>query len=422
MTRNAGLAPGRFLSVPAPALAMFLFALALSACILFVFSYPLPEVKNDAVEYLALARNVAAGAGFTYDGATPAVYRPPLFSLLLGGWFAATGTSSVLSAAVFQSVVHALGVVAAFLLFLELLPSLGWAAGATLFLAVNPLLVTRVVLVLQEPVLLLVTTLAALLSVRLVKAPSAARAGLAGAAWGAATLAKAVSWFGPFLVLGMGLLPGRKRVSWRAKKAAALLLYFALAIAPWTVRNYVHFHRLIPVNDQGYGLLEWNVEHAGPSGERLVADLRKNGVHGAERRAVLWGYVRENPWTFLGERMVKNAVRFAAPPRDWWILSGYVRPGEHRTGFWILSSLLHVPLYLLLLLRTWQWAMGRAERHFGFLPLFYWIYWAEHALLLGDPRFGLAVYPILVGMTLPAESREGGERDALSEAPTPAPG
>jgi len=136
------------------------------AGLLFARTFPLPVVENDAAGYLSLARNVAAGNGFSEDGAAPAVYRPPLFSALLGGWFFLTGTSSVGSAAVFQSLLHAVGVLAAFLLFLEIVPSLVWAAAGALWLAVNPLLVTRVPFVLQEPTLLLFTTLAVLLSVR----------------------------------------------------------------------------------------------------------------------------------------------------------------------------------------------------------------------------------------------------------------
>jgi hypothetical protein len=165
---------GRRLAVFAAAL----FVLSLAACLLFVSAYPLPEVRNDAVGYLEIARNVAAGKGFTQDGITPMVYRPPLFSLLLGGWFFLTGTSSVFSAAVFQSLLHALGVSAAFFLFLALTPSLPWAAGASVFLAVNPLLVTRTVFVLQEPAILLFTTLAVLASVRLLRYPSSGRAAL----------------------------------------------------------------------------------------------------------------------------------------------------------------------------------------------------------------------------------------------------
>jgi hypothetical protein len=66
--------------------------------------------------------------------------------------------------------------------------------------------------------------------------------------------------------------------------------------------------------------------------------------------------------------------------------------------------LFHVPLYLFLLYRTWQWGRGMAHPAFGFVVLLYWTYWLEHALVWGDPRFGLAVYPILVGMVPPPAS------------------
>ncbi len=404
--------------------AALLSAAALAACFLFVFSYPLPPVQNDAVEYLALARNIAAGKGFTVNGVTPAVYRPPLFSALLGGWFYVSGNSSPLSAAVFQSLMHAAGVLAAFLLFLEVVPSLAWAVAGTLWLAVNPLLVTRAALVLQEPTLLLFTTLAAWLSVRLLKAPSLPRAGAAGAAWGLCTLDKVVAWFVPLLLLAMRLLPERRRWEWKRREAAVLLLGFAIVVAPWTIRNYVRFHRLIPVNGQGEGMLEWNVSHAEIPGERpgseFAAEVYRKGLPEGERKALLWKYVLEHPGYFFVRRVVRNAAYFAAPSRDWWDIRGYFRPGEHTAEFWILSGLFHVPFYLLLLLRTGQWLRGRASPALGFLLLLYWTYWAQHAVLWGDPRFGLAVYPVLVGIAI-AGVRPGGEA-AFSAARTPAPG
>ena len=378
------------------------FLSALFACLLFISAYPLPEVRNDAVGYLELARNVAAGKGFTEDGVTPAVYRPPLFSTLLGGWFLLTGTSSVLSAAVFQSLVHAAGVLVAFLLFRELTPSLAWATGAALFLAVNPLLVTRVVFVLQEPTLLLFTTLAAWLSIRLVKTPSAPRAALAGAFWGCAPSPRwwrgsprSCSWrCGSCRAVSAG--------SGRGREAVALLLCFVAVVAPWTVRNYLHFNRFIPVNGQGEGMLEWNVSHAEIPGERpgseYTAEVYRKGLPEGERKALLWRYVLDHPAYFFGYRIARNAIHFAGPPRDWWISRGLVRPGEHRPWFWTLSVLFHVPLYVLLLLRSRQWWSGSAGPALGFLVLFYWAYWAQHALAWGDPRFGLAVYPLLVGI------------------------
>jgi hypothetical protein len=382
-----------------------LIALSLSVGLLFTFSYPLPEVRNDAVVYLSLARNVAAGSGFTQDGVTPMVYRPPLFSGLLGGWFFLTGTSSALSAAVFQSLLHGAGVLAAFLLFLEV-SSPAWAFAGGAWLAVNPLLVTRVPFVLQEPTLLLTTTLAAWLSIRLVKAPSVPRAAWAGLGWGVCALAKVAAWFAPLLLLGMRLLPGRAGWAWRKREAAVLLLCSVGVIAPWTARNYVLFDRFIPVNAQGAGMLKWNVMHAEIPGERpgssLVEELYRKEMPESERNARMREYILAHPGYFFGYRVLKNAVHFAAPPRDWWIARGHFPPGEHRTAFWVLAALFHIPLYVLLLLRTIRWWKDKGPPAAGFLLLFYWAYWGQHAVVWGDPRFGLAVYPVLVAIALPA--------------------
>ena len=377
---------------------------ALLASLLFVLAYPLPAVRDDAVEYLALARNLASGNGFTTDGSVPAVYRPPLFSALLGGWYFVTGTSSVASAAIFQSLIHAAGVLAAFFLFLELTPSLPRATFAGLFLAVNPLLVTRVAFVLQEPTLLLFTILAAYLSVRMVKTPSIPRAALTGAAWGLCTLSKVVSWFIPFLLLGLHFLPARLRREWKGREAAALLLCFVAVIAPWTARNYVQFQRFIPVNDEGAGMIAWAIAHAQipgePTGEAYLKKIDSGGFSADARKELMWRYIWDHPRYFLVNRIAKNVVHFAAPSRDWWVATGRARLNEHGGVYWVLAVLFHVPLYLLLLLRGWEWCKGRVSPAQGFLVLLYLAYWAQYSLIYGDPRFGVPVYPVLVGIAL----------------------
>lgn len=404
--------------------AFALFAVAILSCLAFAGAYPFPEARNDAVEYLALARSVAQGTGFSQDGgATPAVYRPPLFSVLLGGWFRSTGTSSRQSAAIFQSLLHALGIAAAFGLFLEILPSQAWALGAALFLAVNPLLVTRVAFVLQETTVLLFTVLAAWATVRLIKAPSVARAALSGAAWGLCTLAKAVSWYVPLLVLAMRFLPVRLRFALRGKEALVLVLFFATTVAPWTIRNYLHFHRFIPVNGQGEGMLAWNVSHASIPGEapgaQVVAEIRGENLPEAERKALLWKYVRGHLRYFLVERTLRNALDFASPARNWWWERGRYGPGETRPWYWTLHDSFLRALYLLLLYRTWQWGRGLALPAFGFVVLLYWTYWIEHALVWGDPRFGLAVYPLLVAMMAPLVRRDLSDGGPFSGGRTP---
>lgn len=389
-----------------PGAAALLFAIALLAGLLFTAAFPIPPVQSDAEGYLALARNVAAGHGFSQDGVTPAIYRPPLFSALLGGWFFLTGTVSVESAACFQSLLHAGGATAAFFLFLELVP-IGWAFCGALFLALNPVLFTRVVFVLQEPTLILATTLAVLASLRLIRAPSGAKAAWAGLAWGICILGKTVAAFAPPLLLAMRWLPASFRPNLPRREALILLLAAAIAVTPWTIRNAARFGRFIPVNGQGQGMLIWNVlqtKVAGdPEREPLISALRQDGGRKAETRDRLWRFLRRHPREFLLERTLRNAIHFAAPPRDWWISRGLVRPGERRPVFWTLSLLFWVPPYAALLFSTLSAARRRAAPPgLCFLMLFYWGYWVEHAIVWGDPRFGLAVYPVLLSITLSA--------------------
>ncbi len=385
-------------------LAGILFAAALAAGLLFSAAFPLPAVQSDAAGYLVLAQNVAEGRGFTQDGILPALYRPPLFSTLLGGWFFLTGTASAESAACFQSLLHAGGVAVAFFLFLELVPA-GLAFGGALFLALQPVLFTRVVFVLQEPTLLLSTTLAVLASLRLIRASTVPKAFAAGVAWGVCILGKTVAFFAPPLIFALRWLPVSCRPSIPRRHAFLLLLATALAVAPWTIRNAARFGRFIPVNGQGGGMILWNILHTevtgDPEREPLIAALRQDGGQKAETRERTWRFIRRHPREFLLERTLRNAVTFAAPPRDWWISRGMVRPNEHRPIFWTLSLLFWIPPYAGLVAATLSAVRKRAAAPgLCFLILFYWGYWAEHALVWGDPRFGLAVYPVLIAIAL----------------------
>ncbi|HEY5996407.1 MAG TPA: hypothetical protein VIU29_05260, partial [Candidatus Deferrimicrobiaceae bacterium] len=394
---------------PAPIVASGLFVLSLGVCMAFASHYPIPPPHDDAVEYLSLARNLAAGNGFSTDGISPAVYRPPLFSSLLGGWFFLTGTTSLASAAFFQSLLHAGGAVAAFFLFLELAPA-AWALFGALFLALHPVLVTRVVFVLQEPTIILFTTLAALASLRLIRAPSGPKAALAGVAWGVCILAKSVAGFAPLLLVATRWLPASFRTGITRREGLMLLLAAALTLAPWTIRNEIRFGRFIPVNGQGSGILLWNIEHTevtgDPERERLVSAIGQDGGESSETKERILRFVSRHPREFLLERTLLNIVHFASPPRDWWISRGLVHPGERPPLFWLLSLLFWLPPFAVLPFATMS-AIGKraSPPALCFLILLYWGYWAEHALVWGDPRYGLAVYPVLMAIGLSTVAR-----------------
>jgi hypothetical protein len=376
------------------------FAVALAAALIFIRIFPLPPPANDASEYFRIARNLADGKGFSLDGAHPYFYRPPLFSYLLGVWLRVSGHPSVPSAATFQAIMHALSASAACLLFRALRCPPLLAAALALATALQPMLLTSTAFVLQEPTLLFFTTSSLLATVLWLRRPAPGFACAAGLLWGIAALGKAVTLFVLPLVPAFWLMDRGTR---RLVPFAQIVFFcacFLIVLIPWTARNYLHLHRVVPVNDQSLGMLEWNVLHATPPGvspgRTLVEQLDRQGIEGERRKEALWQYVKSHGRYFIVERTLRNAFQFSGPARDWWWERGRYGPGEARPWYWTLHDYFHRFLFLCLLYRFYQWAGKQLTPSFGFLVVFCLAYWLEHALVLGIPRFGLPVYPALL--------------------------
>jgi len=159
------------------------------------------------------------------------------------------------------------------------------------------------------------------------------------------------------------------------------------------------------VNRQGEGMLEWNVSHAEIPGERpgseYAAEVYRKGLPEGERKALLWKYVLDHPQYFFGYRVLRNAVHFVNPARDWWWERGMYGPGEGRPWYWTVYDFLHRFLFLCLLYRTAKVAGGYHAAGEVFVLLFGCAYWGIYALFLGEGRFALAIYPILAAVSLP---------------------
>jgi len=384
-------------------------------------THPLP-VTDEFLTYFRIAKNVSFGRGFSVDGTTPYVYLPPLFSSLLGGWFFLTGYRTLLSVQLYQSLCIALSVVLTFCLAREVYPRGKAAVAAAVWLAVHPSVWTYAVFVRQEPTILLLTTLAAWLTLRWFRRPGAGPAVAAGVAWGLATLAKVVTWFVPLLLLFFwaGWRNRDERVS--LSHVAMALAAFFFVMAPWAARNYVAFHRFIPVNDQAAGTLEWNVQHSdvpaeeGKSGARLLlsllrtkeathgrlagekflAELNRQGVWGKEREERIWNYILLHKRYFLVQR-IRNAIFFASPGVDWWIQSGRLKTAGALDSpvFWLFALVYHAPFYAFFAWRIMHLIRGDRPLALSFLVLFFLCYWGEYAILWGETRYSLPVYPVL---------------------------
>jgi len=398
------------------------FLVFLLAALFSLAADPLP-VTDEFLTYFRLATNISTGRGFTEDGAIPQMYLPPLFSMLLGGWFFLTGVRSLLAVQIYQSLCLGLTAVVAYLLYRKLFPGKRSAVAAGIWLAIHPSLWTYAVFVRQEPTILLTTTIACWATVRWLHAPGMGKAALAGAFWGVATLGKVVTFFFPILILGVWLL--RRRKDWRVPGAHVVIAVaaFLMAIAPWSLRNWVVSHRFVLVNDQAVGILEWNVRHSDApvdegkgltgllgaqlktkdpakgelAGEKYIAELDRDGVEGKERAGRLWHYVLSHKKYFLVQR-VRNAIFFAAPGVDWWIQSGRLKTGEAQRSapFLLLALLFHGIFYLFFFWRLFLLARGELDLPMTFLVLFFALYWGTYALLWGEIRFSIPVYPVLI--------------------------
>jgi len=198
----------------------------------------------DTVTYLSVADNVAAGRGFMTSGTEPESNRAPLYPLLLAGVRRAFGESPTPVLAV-QCLLDALTAVWVLLLAAELAgPRAGLAAG--LLYAAQPIFIGYTHWLLSESFFFDLWFLSLALTARAWKARSASGFAGAGAALGLAVLCRPAHMFYPALiVLALALSPfPRKRA---AACAAAFCAGFVLLLSPWTARNWLRFHKLIPV-------------------------------------------------------------------------------------------------------------------------------------------------------------------------------
>lgn len=265
-------------SAPVPSPRLRWLPLALLACLVFgslAWSvHPWYDATNDGSMYLASARALAAGQGYTYNE-SPFLIRPPGFSFLLAGLLAWRGTDFfALNLGV--SLTGAVGV----LLFQRWARTrLGdWlACAAALLLWFNPgyqRLCTQVMSDVPGQTLLVALFL---LARSVAGRPTAVRWFLFGLALGLASLVRSGNLLlAPALVAAWGareLLRHESRQGWRSTLAqgAALALGTALVLTPWSLRN-----RAVappPPADQtllySYGSGMWHADMGDPNSPRV---------------------------------------------------------------------------------------------------------------------------------------------------------
>jgi dolichyl-phosphate-mannose-protein mannosyltransferase len=299
-------------------------AIALLLRLTFAFGYWVSKpLTHDEREYLALARSLTLGKGFTYDlplesGATPRFGRAPgypVFLALVGGGrgeLAATPPQVKLA----QSIVGSIGV---WLIGAIARRAAGprAAVAAAWLSAVYPPLVWICAYVFSEA---LFSTLALaavlLLNVSLDRASAAdgtftrsmwRRGNVAGLMTGVAMLVRpAMSFFVP--VAAVWLIAKR-----RAALAALLVAGALVVVGPWTLRNVHVYNRLVFIASEG-GVTFWTGNHPRATGEGDMAanpDIKISEIDFRRRHP---GLSQEE----LEPLYYREAIAYIAAHPMWW--------------------------------------------------------------------------------------------------------
>ena len=213
---------------------------------------PVVLAAQAPAEFEILARSIASGGGFSYDGKTPTAFRLPAYPIALAGVGLLTGRGDSSVPAFILNILASLCMVAVvFRLGLRVLP-VPWAALAAGLAGVNPELAELDFRATAEALFALELALTALTAVRVLEEPrSHGRWAACGLVMGLSLVTRSTLLVWPPL-LAAGLMLARP--SEGALRRAGLMLACAYAFtAVWAVRNAALFGRLVPFED-GMGM------------------------------------------------------------------------------------------------------------------------------------------------------------------------
>jgi 4-amino-4-deoxy-L-arabinose transferase-like glycosyltransferase len=233
-----------------------IFAVALVVRIGVVVATPHYQARTDAADFDRLAVSLADHGHYPnsreWAPRGPTAFRPPLFPAALAAVYKVVGTGSThdrwTAGRLLEAVLGALAAGLTCLIAARLWgPATGLVAGA--LVAIDPPLLLVGSSLLSES-LFIPLVLGAVLAAVVFRTDTRLRwAALSGALVGCAALTRGNGFV---LVIPLAFLVVNQRPRRRGLRAPALLLGAAiLMVLPWTIRNYVEFHRFVPLTTEG---------------------------------------------------------------------------------------------------------------------------------------------------------------------------
>ena len=333
----------------------------------------------DQHSYHALAQSLLSGRGYSfeanwYPGFTPAntptAHWSFLYPLYLAGIYAVAGVHP-LAARIIQAVL--MGVLETWLVYRLGRALFGEVVGlvAAGLSAVYLYLIFYDATLMTEPFFIVCVLAMLLLGLRLAGMARdlplpPARAGTRWGKWallgivaGAAALLRQTILFWLPIQLAWMVWFGRKTAGgWRRQLVGGLvaLCLAALCILPWTARNYLVYHALLPLNSNaGYALYSANHPDHGINFQQSYAaplpqDLLGQGLNEAQMNTALTRrgleFILQDPRRYFRLTLSKAAVQF----KFWFTADSTQESGLMR----FLSFGLYLPFFIAGLVLSWR--------------------------------------------------------------------
>ena len=246
----------------------------------FVFHYGAARIYRG-FESCSIAASIAGGHGFSSPygiQSGPTAWLPPVYPAMVAAVFKVFGIYSLLSLWCLIALNVLFATLTTALIYRIGVRCFGTMAGfaAAVLWALDLASIAFAVRIWESSLSALLVMLALLLHLRLSESPARKRAWiLYGLFWGLAGLTSTtLLTLMPFSVAALLYHRGREF----RRQALIALAVFAAVLLPWSIRNYVVFHKVIPVRGN-FGPELWYGNHPGVTGP---ADESRGPTHNSQ--------------------------------------------------------------------------------------------------------------------------------------------
>jgi len=364
---------------------LFAFVLRFSYCFFFKENilYIQTHIFGDTQQYIRIANNFLSGKGLISSPQIIA-YRPPLYPLFLSGVYYLFG-DSYWPIRIIQSILDALTCIMVYFLSKRLF-NIQTAKISAYICAIYPFFIFFTGFELTETLFIFLLTLTVLLWLKLKDLLSMGKSVFVGILSGLTVLCRpSVLLFIILSFVVLFFLWGEEK----RRKLEILIVFTILTILPWSIRNFYHFKKFVPLTTMtGSSLWEGNNPYAEggpcqywPDEIRGLSEIEKDQYLINATKEI----IKESPFRFI-RLMGRKFVRF------WNIKPNYESFSSHLYN--LVSFFSYIPVMV-----TAIWGMFLTRRKWREILLFYLLFFSftlVHVIFVGSVRYRVPVMTSMI--------------------------